>query len=698
MKMAQLFQLDNPTLSRLERAMILPPVAESIFAHCNTTDLLCIRNTSKTLRWFLNQNLRFFQNFVLLNKGAEFWEDELEKMNDNLENTFLYTNVKGMLRNTVTTVLNRVQEQRRIQQLADRRMVRDIIQSIDWSDPGMRPYWKPEYGSIETLDWEVPVEKPPKSDYFPKLMGYHLMRTLRSLPRFRNLTSLIIDGTGVDTEHMNMILDQYPRLRGISVRGCPNIDCSLWPDWILEQLHRHRPISLQWLRIWASGNVPTTYTSTEPLEGVTPLSPTSSDHASIYNIPDPATMPRYLFANVIPMWFHLSYTSRLVTPQHLHGAKKLQYEIAVQTCLAHQQHFKERSESRSPADASASGHKWTPPFYPLGDPNPITALLAVAKFLHIQLDIRFCANGANCFSYVNAKYNPPPPDLSDIPGAPPASSFIVMNLATGNAYKVPQTLPSGEQLLHTHSLSELGARRFNGGRECGKCGLWEDAPAPALFCKGTEIVEVAGVSTGPGIGEGRTTIGDVCGECVRGMTCQGCRKFLCPSCAFPDLTLPENPLMDQDHTDPEEVRWYCRNFTHGPFCTTCTTERLELFFNCDSCNTPPICLRCSPLPDPRALHLECPKCFRRVCGECGMDQMLYCWVCEGALVCVGCPVQREEEERGVVDVVGRLGVCEKVECMQVLVRRGGGGNTDGGGGNGWSVRDSGVEDMEWEGT
>lgn len=256
-------------------------------------------------------------------------------------------------------------------------------------------------------------------------------------------------------------------------------------------------------------------------------------------------MPRYLFANVIPMWFHISYTSHLVTPQHLYGGKKLQYEIAVQTCLAHLQRFKELSESQYHMDAAAD--KWVSPFYPLGEPNPITSLLAVAKFLRIQLDIRFCANGSNCFSYINAKHNLPPPDLSHIPDAPPSSTIAVLNLATGEAYRVPEPITQGEQLLHTHSLCELGSRRLNGGRECGKCGLWEDAPAPAPFCKGSDITEIAGVSTGPGIGEGRTAMGDVCGDCVWGMTCQGCNKFLCPSCTFPDLSLPENPLMDQDH-------------------------------------------------------------------------------------------------------------------------------------------------------
>lgn len=169
-------------------------------------------------------------------------------MDESNGNNFLYTNVGGILRKTVRSLLNRVQEQRRHQLLADRDMVKNILASMNWDDPEIQQYWKLEYGNIIAHSQETPINKSGTGDFFPRMMGNHLLRTLRSLP-LRNLTSLIIDGTGVDTMHMNLILNQYPKLRGISVRGCPNIECSLWADWLLEQMYRQRPISLQWLRV-----------------------------------------------------------------------------------------------------------------------------------------------------------------------------------------------------------------------------------------------------------------------------------------------------------------------------------------------------------------------------------------------------------------------------------------------------------------
>ena len=169
-------------------------------------------------------------------------------MDESNGNNFLYTNVGGILRKTVKGLLYRVQEQRRHQLLADRHMVKNILASMNWDDPEVQQYWKSEYENIIAHDQETPINKSRTGDFFPHMMGKHLLRTLRSLP-LRNLTSLIIDGTGVDTMHMNLILNQYPKLRGISVRGCPNFECSLWADWLLEQMYWQRPISLQWLRV-----------------------------------------------------------------------------------------------------------------------------------------------------------------------------------------------------------------------------------------------------------------------------------------------------------------------------------------------------------------------------------------------------------------------------------------------------------------
>lgn len=204
---------------------------------------------------------------VLLNRGAEYWEDELEKMETMGENSFLETRVKEILSETVARVVRSVRERRRKRLLKKGIVLKDGDELGDDDDDDEEGDWLTAYRmSMERMygehagelhddddddDEEGSEEEKMRRDCFPRFMGRHLWATIMSLPIGRNLTSLIIDGTGVSTAYMEEILERFSgRLKGISVRNCPNIEISLWGNWILRQMYLHRPVALQWLRVW----------------------------------------------------------------------------------------------------------------------------------------------------------------------------------------------------------------------------------------------------------------------------------------------------------------------------------------------------------------------------------------------------------------------------------------------------------------
>lgn len=103
------------------------------------------------------------------------------------------------------------------------------------------------------LDWVAisMLEKPKeKKLYIASLMSRHLLAMLGTIPIGRRLTTLVLDGSGVETEYMRFLLPQIEgTLRGLSVKRCPNLECFTWSEWLLEVLEETRPIALQWLHV-----------------------------------------------------------------------------------------------------------------------------------------------------------------------------------------------------------------------------------------------------------------------------------------------------------------------------------------------------------------------------------------------------------------------------------------------------------------
>jgi len=92
-----------------------------------------------------------------------------------------------------------------------------------------------------------------KYHYYRRLRGGHLCRMLETFPVGRRLTTLIIDGTAVDTDSLKFVLSNMEgSLRGVSAKWCKHIECYMWSEWILEAMYKTTPFALQWLNVCCS--------------------------------------------------------------------------------------------------------------------------------------------------------------------------------------------------------------------------------------------------------------------------------------------------------------------------------------------------------------------------------------------------------------------------------------------------------------
>ncbi|KAI5796618.1 hypothetical protein EDC01DRAFT_629414 [Geopyxis carbonaria] len=578
----------RPQQSQFEALLQHNPISASLLRHCATVDLICLRNTSRCVRACVDKNPRFFRHLVFVKRASANWGKLLRQLEAGDLDSF--DRLAPLVESLRMSHLKRYDEETLA--MSDERYsiscFLDCVGAIEAKEVVER--YRKRMEELEKSVAQRPRKTPPKKkEAYYSITNQQLIRTLYSLPVGRNIASLVIDGTGVETVSMERLLNRLSgRLRVISAKNCPNIDCSLWGDWLCTCIYYTKPIALKTLQIWGSGNLPIAFDSNAPFE---PLEPTFEsdvwlDEQQIMpDIKDSGDVShKWVFANILPLNYHEAYTRLLFTPRYLWGVRKADWELQMVRILDAQLPIRFGIQTRT---REAFITYWEPPPYPFGEVNPVIVLLAMADYCKIKLDFGLCANEHRCFSFRTAGQTPG--HLHE-GGAPPTRSNLVLQAPTMNSMAEIDT--HQEQILHTHVLSETGGRRAQAGELCERCGLWEDEPMHEGFLISNVTHTVAGVTTGAGIGPGRGTMGSLCPDCVVAQTCISCKRFTCHNCLFPEETQGENPLVDYEA--PVVVpTWYCEQNSHGPYCADCIAKN-EDFFRCSTCKDPDgiTCLKC----------------------------------------------------------------------------------------------------------
>lgn len=214
------------------------------------------------------------------------------------------------------------------------------------------------------------------------------------------------------------------------------------------------------------------------------------------------------------MDFHLRHTIQLLPAMTLSPSERQTYMASLRTVISgqHQRFLDTRIRG-------VTTH-WVAPPFPLGEPHPVIALMAVAKYLSINLDIAFCVSLRDCYSFIHGR---PTWENMNIPAQPLETEVTVVDEASGVSWPMRMRVPDEDPIpLHTHCVTEIRARRERGGTHCQNCGLWEDEMSPPKFREDGIVREYAGITWGTALGLGRTAIGYCCTDCVREMTCYGC--------------------------------------------------------------------------------------------------------------------------------------------------------------------------------
>lgn len=191
------------------------------------------------------------------------------------------------------------------------------------------------------------------------------------------------------------------------------------------------------------------------------------------------------------------------------------------------------NQYRAWQDQAPRTELWNPPAFPLGDPHPLIQLLAIAKHRNIKVDVAYCANGVNCYSFLHGQPGWVGRDgvqvhtvianlINNDTGI--GMTITTDSIVTGNITDI-EGRGVAEELLHTHCIAEVGGRKERGGGRCGNCGLYEDCLSPPQYREEGNLSEIGGVRYGPAIGKGRTTVGSLCSYCVENQTCEGCNVY-----------------------------------------------------------------------------------------------------------------------------------------------------------------------------
>lgn len=219
------------------------PILCSIIGCITTPALLSLYCTSRTTRYYLHGHRRFFRNLLLIpDHEAETWE---EKGKNGSRKMSAVSNQSLVWTTKLQSIEDRNNYHITYEEKA--RIIKGRLWGFLKGDNILQ--WTFQTSELDLGVFEsVKVKEPKKS--FPTLMSRHLSALLTTIPVGRRLTTLVLDGTGVETEHMRVTLCQIEgTLRGLSVKHCPNLECSTWSDWLLNALEEARPVALQWLYV-----------------------------------------------------------------------------------------------------------------------------------------------------------------------------------------------------------------------------------------------------------------------------------------------------------------------------------------------------------------------------------------------------------------------------------------------------------------
>lgn len=230
----------SPGVAPLERLLQINPVTASIFRYLASPDILSLRNTSREIRHLVGFHPRFLSNLVLIKSGHEQWE-EAQGPGNSMENMAGHPEVltRRLLEEWREEIPAAVKENE-WRKLALKYIV-ETVQDLEGGSDIIKPYWQEEYREIAQtcIDQQNIYEHGHnqrsygpglRAGYFPRLRGCHLMWLLHSkLPSLSHpagsvligtlVTTLVLDGTGVDTEALKKVLTLTRHtLKGLSTK------------------------------------------------------------------------------------------------------------------------------------------------------------------------------------------------------------------------------------------------------------------------------------------------------------------------------------------------------------------------------------------------------------------------------------------------------------------------------------------------
>lgn len=232
--------------SPLEAIFPHNPILSCLIDILTTPALLSLYCTCRTLRYYLHGQRRYFRNLLLVPDAvAEQWV-ELKAGKGLVRRSETEDVGLGVMWSVMIT--NLIDKQTVLTPRERELTVKGYLWDLLKDDPILPAFF--HLTELESVMFKTMLKLRNPKTSFPRLMSRHLYALLQSLPAGRRLTTLVLDGTGVETEYMKFVLPQIEgTLRGLSVKRCPNLECYTWSEWLLEALEETRPIALQRLYV-----------------------------------------------------------------------------------------------------------------------------------------------------------------------------------------------------------------------------------------------------------------------------------------------------------------------------------------------------------------------------------------------------------------------------------------------------------------